>query len=243
MGTAMGAGPGVRLGLSVATRGEAARFARLGITTARTRLPGGQRYRCTPETQASAGSGRPEGGGTASCSVHSGDEGATGLLARCLAKIAGARGGDTIFLQGEVGMGKSVFARSFIREATGREALDVVSPTFLLHETYDLAGAGGAKIQHFDLYRFDSGKQLEVMLQRAYFEECLARDVVLIEWAQYLPARYKGVERLLVSFGPGTEEGASRTIGLVAEGDSWSPVVEAVAGVLEQGGSESLRLL
>ena len=61
------------------------------------------------------------------------------------------------------------------------------------------------------------------------------------EWAQYLPARYKGVERLLVSFGPGTEEGrggedgASRTIGLVAEGDSWSPVVEAVAGVLEQG--------
>ena len=146
-------------------------------------------------------------------------------------------------------MGKSVFARSFIREATGREALEVVSPTFLLHETYDLAGAGGAKIQHFDLYRFDSGKQLEVMLQRAYFEECLARDIVLIEWAQYLPARYKGVERLLVSFGPGTEEGpggedcASRTIGLVAEGDSWSPVVEAVAGVLEQGGSESLRLL
>ncbi|QDZ23049.1 tRNA threonylcarbamoyladenosine biosynthesis protein [Chloropicon primus] len=187
--------------------------------------------------------------------VHSSDEGSTLLLARCLAKVAGVRAGDTIFLQGEVGMGKSVFARGFIREAAKREDLEVVSPTYLLHETYDVAGAEEVKIQHFDLYRFDPGKQLEVMLQRAYFEDCLAKDVVLIEWAEYLPQRYKDVGRLVVSLtqhggeegrGGGEEAGhasSSRVVRLTAEGETWGPVVDAIASVLEQASSESLHLL
>ena len=165
------------------------------------------------------------------------------------------RAGDTIFLQGEVGMGKSVFARSFIREATKTETLEVVSPTFLLHETYDVLDTEskpGLRIQHFDLYRFDPDKQLEVMLQRAEFEECLSRDVVLIEWAEYLPPRYSGVERLVVHIEEGAEEGSEeadvegscpRKITLAAHGGPWVAVVEAIAGLLEESGSDALRLL
>lgn len=140
--------------------------------------------------------------------VRSSSESSTGLLARCLATVMAPFEPATIWLQGEVGMGKSVFARGFIREATRNQTLEVVSPTFLLHQTYDLplgvetekSTIPARKIQHFDLYRFDPEKQLEVMLQRAYFDECLKRDVNLIEWAERLPGRHAHGERLVVTF-------------------------------------------
>lgn len=44
--------------------------------------------------------------------------------------------GDVIFLQGDLGAGKSVFARGFVRGAVGNWDLDVPSPTYLLSNTY-----------------------------------------------------------------------------------------------------------
>ncbi len=44
--------------------------------------------------------------------------------------------GDVIFLDGDIGAGKSVFARGFIRTRTGISDLRVTSPTYLLCNTY-----------------------------------------------------------------------------------------------------------
>ena len=60
--------------------------------------------------------------------------------------------GDAILLEGELGAGKTAFARAFLRAATGDPALEVPSPTFTLVQSYDTPiGA----VHHFDLWRLD----------------------------------------------------------------------------------------
>ena len=83
--------------------------------------------------------------GEAVIELRSKTEDATALLARCLAKVAGVRKGDLVLLQGAVGSGKSVFCRNFIREVTGKPDLEVASPTYLLRQTYEVAGLGEEK--------------------------------------------------------------------------------------------------
>ncbi|HVH81614.1 MAG TPA: tRNA (adenosine(37)-N6)-threonylcarbamoyltransferase complex ATPase subunit type 1 TsaE, partial [Stellaceae bacterium] len=72
------------------------------------------------------------------------DEDAMAALAAQLAAVA--RPGDVIALQGDLGVGKTSFARAFIRARGGDEV--VPSPTFTLVQTYDLPGG---TIWHFDL--------------------------------------------------------------------------------------------
>ena len=74
------------------------------------------------------------------------DETATAALAARLAALA--RPADIIALKGELGSGKTAFARAFIR-ALGNED-EVPSPTFTLVQVYDV---GPTAIWHFDLYR------------------------------------------------------------------------------------------
>ncbi|MCH6588680.1 MAG: tRNA (adenosine(37)-N6)-threonylcarbamoyltransferase complex ATPase subunit type 1 TsaE, partial [Proteobacteria bacterium] len=87
------------------------------------------------------------------------DEAATACLAQSLA--ARARNGDVIALFGELGSGKTAFARAFINAlpAPGGTAPvsgpagapeEVPSPTFTLLQTYERAPA---PVWHFDLYR------------------------------------------------------------------------------------------
>src|SRR5689334_8960174 len=74
------------------------------------------------------------------------DESATAMLA---ARTAGvARPADIIALKGELGAGKTAFARAFIRARGGAD--EVPSPTFTLVQVYDLDPTA---IWHFDLYR------------------------------------------------------------------------------------------
>src|SRR5215831_15576355 len=76
------------------------------------------------------------------------DLAATEALAAAVAGLA--RTGDTILLEGELGAGKSVFARAFLRAATGDPALEVPSPTFTLVQSYDTRIG---TVHHFDLWR------------------------------------------------------------------------------------------
>jgi len=46
---------------------------------------------------------------------------------------------DIVLLNGDLGMGKSVFSRAVIRTLTQCPNLDVPSPTFTLAQTYDMA--------------------------------------------------------------------------------------------------------
>src|SRR5436190_21730406 len=85
--------------------------------------------------------------------LHLPDEAATAELAARVA--ARAEPGDVIALRGDLGSGKTSFARAFIR-ARGDRDTEVPSPTFTLAQVYALEPAA---IWHFDLYRLASPEE------------------------------------------------------------------------------------
>lgn len=101
-------------------------------------------------------------------------------LAHCFAPLLRAR--DVVLLRGDLGAGKTSFARSLLR-ALGVEG-EVPSPTFTLIQTYDVASFS---IAHFDLYRLKNAEEVEEI----GFFDALAHDVCLIEWperaARFMP--------------------------------------------------------
>lgn len=107
---------------------------------------------------------------------------ATGGLAARLANLA--EPGDLIGLSGELGTGKTAFARAFLaaRAATsGAEIDEVPSPTFTLVQTYEL---GPDTVWHFDLYRLDRAEDVYEL----GIEDALADGIVLIEWPERMAA-------------------------------------------------------
>lgn len=105
--------------------------------------------------------------------VHLADEAATIAMAkRCQQALDGALAGWTILLEGELGAGKSTFARGLIR-AYGHQGA-VPSPTYTLVEPYELPAG---TIYHVDLYRISDAKELRYL----GFNE-MSDGLRLIEW-------------------------------------------------------------
>lgn len=101
----------------------------------------------------------------------------TVALARRLATML--KPGDVLCLHGDLGMGKSVFARGLIRALAGKPALEVPSPTFTLVQTYDTAAGD---VWHFDLYRLKNPDEVYEL----GWEEGLANAIVIVEWPERL---------------------------------------------------------
>ena len=100
------------------------------------------------------------------------DEAATVALARELAPAL--RRGDVIALWGDLGAGKTRFARALIGALAG-ESEEVPSPTFTLAQSYDTSAG---VVWHFDLYRLETPEEaLELGI-----DDALAEGIVLIEW-------------------------------------------------------------
>jgi tRNA threonylcarbamoyladenosine biosynthesis protein TsaE len=119
-----------------------------------------------------------------------GDELAVARLAARFAAMA--QPPLVVYLQGDLGAGKTTFARAYIH-ALGFEGY-VKSPSYGLLETYE---AGGRKILHLDLYRIEDPEELEFLALRDLFDD---RTVLMIEW----PERGRGhlpVADLILSFG------------------------------------------
>ncbi|HET9298941.1 MAG TPA: tRNA (adenosine(37)-N6)-threonylcarbamoyltransferase complex ATPase subunit type 1 TsaE [Candidatus Polarisedimenticolaceae bacterium] len=121
------------------------------------------------------------------------------------------RGGSLVVLQGELGAGKTVFARG-VAVGLGIPEADVSSPTFTLVQEYR---GGRLPLFHADLYRLEAEAEIgalgiEDMLQ--------AGGVVLVEWGERLPGHLKrgattvrfedlgeDARRIHVESGPGSD--------------------------------------
>lgn len=158
-------------------------------------------------------------GGGAALVLALANEAATGQFAARLARLA--RRGDVIALRGELGSGKTTFARAFIRARLG-ESLEVPSPTFTLVEIYD-GGDSAPAIWHFDLFRLNGADEAREL----GFEEALADDISLIEWPERL-GKLLPAERLVLTFAAGpTRESRSLT---VEPSMSWRDRIEELSG-------------
>lgn len=112
----------------------------------------------------------------------------TQALAEKFAKIA--KKGDVFLLFGTLGVGKSVFARAFVKALSN--ASEVPSPTFTLVQTY---AAPDFEIYHFDLYRLKSEEEIWEL----NMEEALFGAVSLIEWPEKMgPYMPKNAFKILI---------------------------------------------
>lgn len=85
--------------------------------------------------------------------------------------------GSVIYLQGELGAGKTTLVRGFLRKLGYKG--HVRSPTFNLFEIYQIKNQ---TICHFDLYRLKQPEELVYIGAIDYFNE---RNICLIEWPEH----------------------------------------------------------
>ena len=92
--------------------------------------------------------------------------------------------GDLVTLSGELGAGKTAFARALIRHLADDDAIEVPSPTFALIQNYELHRF---PLVHADFYRLSGAAELAEL----GFDDLPERAVVLLEWpdraAGFLP--------------------------------------------------------
>ena len=102
------------------------------------------------------------------------DEDATLAFGAALAQ--GLAPGLTIYLEGELGAGKTTLTRGMLRGLgyTGK----VKSPTYTLVEVYTISSL---YLYHFDFYRFADPQEWEEAGFRDYFN---AKTVCLVEWPE-----------------------------------------------------------
>ena len=90
--------------------------------------------------------------------------------------------GDVVFLYGEIGVGKTTFARLLINSFENEKKLkksEVLSPTFNIVFEYEIKEF---TIKHFDLYRLKNDNDVK----NIGLYENLEQSITLIEWPELI---------------------------------------------------------
>ena len=95
--------------------------------------------------------------------------------------------GDVVFLHGEIGVGKTTFARLLINNYESEKKLkksEVLSPTFNIVFEYDIKEF---TIKHFDLYRLKNERDI----QNIGLYENSEHSIILIEWPELIKKNHQ----------------------------------------------------
>ncbi len=104
-------------------------------------------------------------------------------LARKMA--AGFEGTEVVLLIGELGAGKTVFAKGIAAGAGVADPGRVSSPSFTLVNVYD----GRRPVYHIDLYRLER----EAEIADLGWEDMLGQGIVVVEWAEKMTFPVDGI--------------------------------------------------
>ncbi|OYY25463.1 MAG: tRNA (adenosine(37)-N6)-threonylcarbamoyltransferase complex ATPase subunit type 1 TsaE, partial [Azorhizobium sp. 35-67-15] len=118
------------------------------------------------------------------------DLAATGQLAALLAPWLAP--GDLVALRGDLGAGKTAFARALVRVLADDPQLEVPSPTFSVLVGYEFARVN---VVHADLYRVEDPDELDEL----GWDELSAESIVIVEWPDRAAARL-AADRLIIAF-------------------------------------------
>ena len=112
-------------------------------------------------------------------------------------RLAGTfRGTEIVLLEGELGAGKTVFAKGLAAGLGVADTNRVCSPSYTLVNVYQ----GRSPVFHIDLYRLDKGREVEDL----GWEDFVGEGVVIVEWAEKIPFPLDGI-RVSIEVGPGDE--------------------------------------
>jgi N-acetylmuramate 1-kinase len=162
------------------------------------------------------------------------DINATERLARDLANELGP---DTLMtLTGDLGSGKTTFARALIRQLAGDPELEVPSPTFSLMQTYETKAY---PIVHCDLYRIGSSTELAEL----GWDEAATGALVLVEWADRA-GDVLIADRIDVGLILEPEEGPEHRVAVITGYGRWAQrvaIMKAADRMLTQAGWRDAR--
>ena len=163
----------------------------------------------------------PATAGGYSFTVTLADEAAT---YRLMTDVAGLiEPGDLITLSGDLGAGKTTFARALIRYFAGDESIEVPSPTFTLTQTYTLPRF---PLVHVDLYRLSGPAELTEL----GFDDADEGAVTLLEWPDRAAGLLPG-DRLDIALALAPQQGPSARNARITGYGSFTPRAERILAI------------
>ncbi len=97
--------------------------------------------------------------------------------------------GDRIFLEGNLGAGKTTFSQALIKKHLGNTHLSVTSPTYTYYQQY-------GDIYHFDLYRVESKEDITRIGAEEIFDD--PDSICLIEWPEKCFGTVEPTKRIIL---------------------------------------------